>query len=210
MHAAWLADDGHEVHLVDPVPSHIEQAATDPRLLAEVADAQRLPAGARTVDVVLLPGPLYHLIDRQQRLAALQEARRVLQPRGWLFAAAISRFSALLDLLIRADAIHQPGVFEVVEQAVATGVFRGAEAGLFTTAYFHRPQELATEVSEAGFEDVELLNIEGPGFLAADFEDRWQDPDRRAALLRTARLIETDPDMLPAASHVMAIARAPG
>jgi hypothetical protein len=59
-----------------------------------------------------------------------------------LIAAAISRFAALLDLLVRLDRIHEPGVFDRVEEAVRTGVFRGHERGLFTTAFFHLPTQL--------------------------------------------------------------------
>src|SRR3712207_8247911 len=29
VHAAWLAADGHDVHLVDPVPAHVEQARSE-------------------------------------------------------------------------------------------------------------------------------------------------------------------------------------
>lgn len=210
IHATWLLNEGHTVHLVEPVPAHVDQAvADDPRVTAEVGDARDLPAGDAVADVVLLLGPLYHLPSREDRRQVLAEARRVLRSGGWLFAAGISRFSALLDLLVRADRIHEPGVFDVVERAVQTGEFRGADVGLFTMAYFHRPSELASEVEQAGFSGVELFNIEGPGFLVADFEDRWQDPDRKQAMLRAARLIERDPEMAAAASHLLAIGHAP-
>src|SRR5215471_6359601 len=47
-HAAWLADDGHEVHVVDPMPNHVEAArrlaARDRRITAEVGDARHLRA----------------------------------------------------------------------------------------------------------------------------------------------------------------------
>jgi hypothetical protein len=64
-------------------------------------------------------------------------------------------------------------------------------------------------VSGAGFEEVEVLQVEGPGFLVADFAERWTDDARRQALMRAARLVEAEPDMLGAASHLMAVARAP-
>src|SRR5215207_11747586 len=47
-HAAWLADDGHTVHVVDPLPSHVEHAkrlgGPRRRITAEVGDARALPA----------------------------------------------------------------------------------------------------------------------------------------------------------------------
>jgi ubiquinone/menaquinone biosynthesis C-methylase UbiE len=210
VYAAWLAERGHRVHVVEPVELHVAQAeASHPEVSAELGDARKLRQGDDTIDVVLLLGPLYHLVERRDRLAALREAGRVLRAGGMVFVAAISRFASLFDLLVRLDRLHEEEVYRVVERAVRTGVHLGAEAGLFTTAYFHLPGELAEEVSEAGFDDCELLQVEGPGFLVSNFEERWADPDRREAMLRAARLVESQPDLLAASSHLIAIARAP-
>ncbi len=67
---------------------------------------------------MLLLGPLYHLIDRADRMTALGEALRVLRPGGVLFAAAISRWASLWDLLLRLDLLHDPAVAGVVGEAV--------------------------------------------------------------------------------------------
>jgi SAM-dependent methyltransferase len=210
IYAAWLAERGDRVHLIDPVSLHVEQArAAHPKVTADVGDARKLPQVNTSVDVVLLLGPLYHLVDREDRLRALREARRVLRPGGLLFAAAISRFAALLDLLVRLDRLHEPEVFRIAEEGVQTGVFRGAEGELFTTAYLHGPEELREEVLEADFELDAVLNVEGPGFLVHDFETRWRDPVRREAMLGAARLVESEAAMLGASSHLLAIARAP-
>ncbi|PYQ22662.1 MAG: class I SAM-dependent methyltransferase, partial [Acidobacteria bacterium] len=100
----WLADLGYYVHLVDPVPLHIEQAQkasagrTKGQLSsAQVGDARALDHPSAGADVVLLLGPLYHLPEPADRRAALGEARRVLRNGGRLFAAGINRFASLLD-----------------------------------------------------------------------------------------------------------------
>jgi ubiquinone/menaquinone biosynthesis C-methylase UbiE len=206
IYAKWLAELGHDVRLVDPVPLHVEQARSA-GVNASEGDARALDQPSESVDVVLLLGPLYHLVDRADRLHALGEARRVLRPRGLVFAAAISRFAALFDLLVRLDRLHEDDVFPVVAEAVATGVFRGSEGGLFTTAYFHRPSELRDEAREAGFAPMALFNIEGPGFIVHDFPERWSDPARRETLLLAARLVEEEPEMLAAASHLLLVGR---
>jgi ubiquinone/menaquinone biosynthesis C-methylase UbiE len=212
VYAAWLAEQGHQVRVIDPIPLHVEQAeAAHPDVSAEVGDARRLVRPDASADVVLMLGPLYHIVEKGDRLLALREAARVLKSGGLLFAAAISRFAALLDLLVRLDRLHEPEVFATVEESVKTGVFRGpGEAGLFTTAYFHRPRDLSVEIVEAGFDELEVLSVEGPGFLVPDFEDRWKDSERRQTMLRVARLVESEPEMLAAASHLIAVARKPG
>jgi hypothetical protein len=124
-----------------------------------------------------------------------------------LIAAAIGRFAALLDMLVRLDRLHEPAVWGCVEESVRTGNFRGHDHGLFTTAFFHLPDQLREEVSAAGFTACELFNIEG--FLVADLASRWQGVERHEALLKAARLIESEPEMLAGASHLMAVARSP-
>lgn len=211
VYAAWLANRGDRVHLVDPIPLHVDQArSAHPGISAEVGDARQLAQAGASMDAVLLLGPLYHLVDRHDRLQALREAHRVLRPGGMIFAAAISRYAALLDLLVRAGKLHEPGILQIVSAAVRNGIFYGAEHDLFTTAYFHLPREMAQEVTEAGFEMSALLNIEGPGFLLHDFESHWADPSRRESILEAARLVEAEPEMLAASAHILAVARVPG
>src|SRR5262245_11962518 len=102
-YALPLSERGYRVHLIDPVPLHIERAralsmkSPAPLESVEVGDAQRLLAADASFDVVLMFGPLYHLIERRDRLQALAEARRVLVPGGLLLAASISRFAAACD-----------------------------------------------------------------------------------------------------------------
>lgn len=209
IYAGWLAGQGHEVQLVDPVALHVEQARDRyPDISAAVGDARALDLPSRRFDAVLLMGPLYHLVDRNDRLLALNEAMRILRSGGWVFAAGIARFSAVMDLLVRLDLLHVPEVLRAVKNAVETGVLE--DAPIFTTAYLHLPQDLIDEVAEAGFREPNIFSVEGPGFLVSDFARRWGDPQRREAMMTAARLMESEPSALAAASHLLVAAQAPG
>ncbi|MFI2618504.1 class I SAM-dependent methyltransferase [Streptomyces sp. NPDC018584] len=75
-HAQWLVEEGYEVHLVGPVQKHGEQACERaPGCVATQGEALQLDFPARSFDVMLLLGPLYHLAERADRLRALREAR---------------------------------------------------------------------------------------------------------------------------------------
>jgi ubiquinone/menaquinone biosynthesis C-methylase UbiE len=211
-HALPLARRGYDVHLLDPVPLHVEQAratAGAERLRsAEVGDARDLPWPEASVDAVLLLGPLYHLTDAGDRGQALGEARRVLRPGGVLVAAAISRFASTHDGL-RTGWLAEPGFEAMVEGDVSEGQHRNPSdrPEWFTTAYFHAPDELRDEVARAGLEPLELLAVEGPAGVIAD-PAAWLDgPERRELLLRAIRRVESEPSLLGASDHLLVVAR---
>ena len=77
----------------------------------------------------------------------------------------------------------------------------------FTTAKFHRPNELKAELIDAGFTDVEVLGIEGPGWLFPDFEERWKDMRRRRDLLMVARSLEREPSIQGISPHLLAVGK---
>lgn len=215
VHALWLAREGYEVHLVDPVPRHVEQGrraseAQPARPIASlsIGDARRLERPDRSVDAALLLGPLYHLTGRRDRLAALREARRVLRRGGVLFAAVISRFASVLDGLLRGT-LSDPEFARIVERDLRDGQHRNptGDPGYFTTAYFHRPEEAKAEVEEAGLEHVATVAIEGPLWLLPECAKRWEDASWRERCLSVLRTLEAEPSLLGASAHILAVAR---
>src|SRR4051812_50109072 len=96
-----------------------------------------------------------------------------------------------------------------IEEIVATGVLPARDGGVFTTAFMHLPRELRAEIAAAGFENVQVVAVEGPGYLVPNFTDRWNDAARRDALVRAARLVEDDPEILALGGHLLASSRRP-
>ena len=213
VYALPLAREGYSVHLIDAVPLHVEQAReasalqqNSPLASAHVGDARRLVWADNSVDAVLLLGPLYHLTSRDDRLQALKEAYRVVRPGGVVVAAAISRFASTYDGLLRGfleDARFQ----EIVERDVREGQHRNptGRPGWFTTAYFHLPEELRNEATEAGLSVEALVGIEGPAWILPDLDSWLEDPQRRSTLLETIRLVETEPSLLGASAHILIV-----
>jgi ubiquinone/menaquinone biosynthesis C-methylase UbiE len=216
VHATWLARRGYDVHLVDPVPLHVEQAreasagqADAPLASVSLGDARALALEGDSVDVALLFGPLYHLREREERLEALTEARRVLRAGGMLVAIAISRYTWLLDGLATGRVFRRPDALPRAMQGIETGLLTNPtrERGRFTTAYLHRPAELEAEVRDGGFRVDALLGVEGPGWLLQSFNEAWDDDARRSMLLEIARLVEGERDIIAASTHMLIVAR---
>lgn len=214
VHAFPLVEKGYQVHLIDPVELHLEQArareAESGVRLASIreGDARKLEAADETADAVLLLGPLYHLIERADRITALCEAHRILKPGRVLFAAAISRFASFVGgvhLGFFADSAFR----DIIETDLRSGQHRNPTKDpiYFTTAYFHRPEELDRELGEAGFAQVRIFAIEGPVWSSAQFSEVWADPVQRERLLRFLALIEEEPSIRGASAHLLAVAR---
>src|SRR3954471_1739663 len=204
IHARWLAEAGHEVTLIDLMPEHVEQAAAIPGVHAAVGDARALDAADDAFDVVLLLGPLYHLVEAADRAAALREAVRVARAGAVVAAAAIGRYAGLLDFGAHAG-LDEPAE-PLVRATLETGL-HNTELG-FTTAYLHRPEELHAELVAAGLRDVEVYGVEGPAGPALDAHGIDRVDEFLPSALRCARIAERDPALINASAHLLGLARA--
>jgi ubiquinone/menaquinone biosynthesis C-methylase UbiE len=213
-YAFWLAEQGYEVRLIDAVPRLVDVARERDERAARrlasctVGDAREIPEADGSADMVLLLGPLYHLVDAADRQQALAEAARVLRPGGILVAAGISRFASTLAGLSR-ELLGDKHFARIVERDLVDGQHQNPTDRLdyFTTAYFHRPEDLRREVTDAGFEVVGLHGVEGPGWILGDFLDRWNEPQRREILLDVARKLESEPSVLGMSAHLVVVGR---
>jgi ubiquinone/menaquinone biosynthesis C-methylase UbiE len=214
-YACWLAREGHTVHLIDPVALHLEQASQASALQPEspitsigLGDARKLDFSDEFADVALLLGPLYHLTERSDRITALSEARRVLKPGGILIGASISRFASAFAGLIDGY-LEDPEFVPIIRQDLRNGQHRNPtdKPSYFTDAFFHHPQELRSEVAEAGFSIVKLLAIEGAAVFLQDLEEQWQDNKRRERILQLVERLESEPSILGVTGHMAVVAR---
>jgi hypothetical protein len=76
----------------------------------------------------------------------------------------------------------------------------------FTTAFFHRPDELRDEVSEARFHVNALIGVEGPVWSPSDLS-HWSKPENRGTLLDLLRRVESEPELLGASAHLIVVGR---
>lgn len=207
-YAAWLASLGYRVHLVDTVLAHVEAAAKVGTFTAAVGDARALGEADNSYDVALLLGPLYHLRKAEDRLRALQEARRVVRSGGLLVAAFISRSAVPIDSYVKGW-IDKPGAIDTIRESVQNGFVNAERNGFSVISYYHLPSEARAELASAGLELLAVFGVEGPGWIASDFGERWQQPEGRQAILESARMVEEDPELQVLSGHLLAFCRCP-
>lgn len=210
-YAIELAGRGYDVVLFDLASGCLDlahkKAAEASVALAgyeqgTATDLTRFPDEA--FDAVLLMGPLYHLLEVDDRRQALAEAHRVLKPGGGLFAAFIGRYAPL-----RWAAANDPSYplryRESAERILDTGKAppRGISEHEFV-AYFARAEEVGPLCRQAGFEIAAVLGVEGlvsmieEGVNALSGEEwaYWVELNRRVA---------ADPSLHGGAEHLLVV-----
>jgi ubiquinone/menaquinone biosynthesis C-methylase UbiE len=186
----WLQEKGHQVSLVDLSPTNIDlvkercQSIRNPLKRIEIGDAVNLNFSNDQFDIVLLLGPLYHLTDRDDRIKALSEARRVLKQGGVLIAAVITRYASLIDGFQR-DLVHDDRFYDLLKNDLKTGIHENKTDNLeyFTTAYFHKPGEVPTEIEESQLKFDKLIPVESFGWIVSNFNEKEKDPAYMRKLL---------------------------
>lgn len=204
-HATYLAERGYDVTLIDPVERHIAEAeaAAAGRFKCRLGDARSLDVPDASFDVVVFQGPLYHLADHHDRVAALCEAHRVLRPNGVIIAEVMTRHAMLLDAtmkgLISNEASGQDFDF-TLETGMTINPDCASDQAFF--AYLHRIEEIEPEMEEAGFLCSTLIGVEGPAWIMGNLANLVAQP---AALLEVLRKIESEPSLLGVSGHVIAV-----
>lgn len=212
VYSFFIAGLGHEVHLVDIVPRHIEQAVANSRELAcpklasmRVGDARALGFADESADVVMMHGPLYHLTDVEDRKQALSEAWRVLRPGGVLLAFAITRYAGAVYGITK-GLIYDADYMKMIQTEVKTGRRTNPPDGIstFPNAFFHLPEELRSELEAVEFRCETVLGIIGPAWLVPQIDTAWGEPAKRDCMMEMARLLENEPVLGP---RILAVGR---
>jgi SAM-dependent methyltransferase len=209
-----LSDQGYEVHLFDPMPLHIEQALEENSKVKnklnsiEIGEARTLNRPNESTDIILFFGPLYHLIDKDNRLKALKKAYSLLKPGGLIFSAGISKYASLFDGFHRKFVLDKE-FLDILDRDLQTGIHlnKSGKKEYFTSSYFHHPDELKEEHEESGFTSIETITIEGPISLLHNYNEYFNSEDTTKLFLNFARKIEKEPSLSGASGHIMVIGK---
>lgn len=210
----WLAEQGHDVNLLDIIPKHIEIARRHEKekglklSSAIVGDARELPFEDCSFDLVLLMGPLYHLIDRSDRIKVIKEAYRVLKPGGKVICEYISRYASMFDGF-RFGLINDPEFIPIMHQDIESGLHINTSKTkkYFTDSYFHLPEEVAPELEEGCFIFEDLIALTSFGNILDGVEENLNNPQYKELLLKTIRMLEKEPSLMGVSSHYIGVAR---
>lgn len=212
-YSIWLKKLGHKVTLIDLTPNHIETALDTCKLegieldFASTGNSLNTNLQSDQFDIVLMLGPLYHLINRGERIRSLKEGYRVLKKDGILICSAIGRYTVMMYGYLY-NSIDDPDFQLIVEKVLSGGIHRNANVtDFFTDSYFHRIHDLEDEVREAGLNILKSIGIEGPFWITDDIEKRCNDISKMNVMLKFIKMIESEQDIIGASKHYIVVAK---
>ena len=212
-YAEWLSKNGHIVHLVEPVLKHIKLAEKRAKKLKKpfsvaVGEARKLPFEDNTANLVILHGPLYHLQKREDRVAAILEAKRVLKKDGIILGFAINATASTVVGLMN-GMLHANSFFEMCKEELTTGIHNAPKdfPFLLADAFYHKPAELKAEFLEQNLHLINIFAVEGMIWLDQEYFANMIDKRKSKTLKALQKLTQNDEYLLPFSPHMMIAVR---
>ena len=170
-----LSDEGYDVTAVELVKHNLARLkAKGSAVKAYQGNAMKLKRFEdNSFDAVLVFGPMYHLHEREEKLKALSEAKRVTRPGGIIFVAYIMNEYSVITY-----AIKEKHIKEAVETGMLDESFHCTKTAneLYS---FVRTEDIASLNEEIGLKRMQVVAADGAAnyirpFLNALDEDEFK------------------------------------
>lgn len=219
-YAMALAQMGYHVTLSDLTPKLVDQAKEKAIELGladmfkgfHALNATHLEGiPSETYDASLMLGPLYHLQQEEDRIAAVKELHRVTKNEGIVFVAFQSRMRMLLTSLLFPQAWKPNDNMAAIQHFKEQGIFNHTDEGRFTGSYYFNVEEIKPFMESHGFETLDLIGSSNIGsLLSKEQKQYWIDRGENEAFIEFLIQIARDPSVLGVSSHLLYIGRKMG
>lgn len=154
-------------------------------------------------DVVLLFGPLYHLIENDERQKCVAEIKRVLKPHGKVFASFIPYLSGSIALVSRFCWSPEQVDINTLNEAFKSGKFNNLSDHGFQEGYYPKSEEIEDLFSENGFEKIILRSIRGFGYEKEDMIYKFNNKNVFKDILSLINETAEDKSIIETCGHAM-------
>jgi S-adenosylmethionine-dependent methyltransferase len=162
-----LLERGYRVTLIDHAENllqmareNLAQAGLAPQAVLKGSAVDLRATTTATFDAALFLGPMYHLVEPDDRRTALAELRRVVKPGGFAIVAFLNAWALLRTGLSDFPSLYRDPTF--IESLLAGASFPAGMPG-FAPCVFSTPDQAAREMTDAGFEIIAQAGADGFG-----------------------------------------------
>lgn len=197
-----LMAEGYQVKAVELVRRNIDVfLKREPKADVLQGDARNMPfIPTHSADVTLLLGPLYHLIGFDEKLKALNEARRVTRPGGLIFVAYLMNEYSILSYCFDEDRIGGLLARGVVDEQFHI------QAQADELYDYVRIDDINALDQAAGLERVTIFSPDGAADYMRTRLNRMSD-ETFAHFIEYQKCISERPDLIGAGSHVVDVVK---
>ena len=191
VYSFFLTDLGHNVSIIDITPNHIEQVEKlnyerDNKLISIIlGDAQTFETTEK-YDIIILHGPLYHIVDRNMRIALLRRMKNYLKPNGLILGFGINRYAGYF-YGVRSGQILENEYRRIVIEEIKTGVRKRKPYW-----YFHKPDEMIAEYEESDLCVVDIKSVTTQVWMLPEIKDKTKDHKSMTEILNLAKDMEDE------------------
>ncbi len=178
-----LAAEGYQVVLADLSEELIRQAEeqnaeTETPVTCHVVNATDLSRyNDEQFDVVLLMGPLYHLLEASERQQCIAGVRRVLKPGGTVFATFIPYLTGSIGVVNRFFGHPEQVNADVLREVFRSGRFSNLKNAGFQEGYYPTSDGIEELFRDNGFEKQLIRSVRGFGWEREEYIFRMQKKD---------------------------------
>lgn len=209
-----LAKMLNKVTLADLSPKLIEEARNkkdlekvDNLISCDIENAINLSYENDTFDVVLLFGPLYHLLDEDEREKCINEIYRVLKNGGLIFASFIPYLSGSIAIIDRYFRHNEQVNVDNLNKVFETGKFNNNSLSGFQEGYYPTLDEIKKLFSKNGFEQIDMLSIRGIGYEKEDSLYNIKDKEMFNKIIEIIEKTSRKEEIISMCGHAMYIGR---
>lgn len=201
-YASALMAEGYSVKAVELVKHNIDVfLKREPSADVVQGDARNMPfIESDYADITLLLGPLYHLIGDEEKLKALEEAKRVTKPDGLIFVAYLMNEYSILSYCFDEERI---------EDLLAKGAVDGnyhIQADKDELYDYVRIDDINRLNDSVGLERVTIFSPDGAADYMRTRLNRMSD-NTFARFIEYQKCISERSDLIGAGSHVVDVLR---
>lgn len=199
-----LMAEGYTVKAVELVKRNIDVfLKREPMADVVQGDARNMHfLESGTADITLLLGPLYHLIGDDEKLKALNEAKRVTKPGGLIFVAYLMNEYSILSYCFDEDRIGELMAKGVVD---ANYHIQSQEDELYD---YIRLEDIDRLNTKAGLERVTIFSPDGAADYMRTRLNQMND-DTFNHFIQYQKCISERLDLIGAGSHTVDVVRCP-
>ena len=195
-----LADEGHNLTAVELVNKNVSQIKMkSKKIVAKQGDALNLKKFKdESFDIALLFGPTYHLFSHQDKLKAIEEAKRVVRKGGHILIMYLMNEYAVITY-----AFKEGNLQACLKQNKLDETFQTItdERDLYS---YVRIEEINKLAEDAGLERVKIIGVDGATDYIRPVINKLSDEDFEVYKKYQLSICER-PELMGASSHIMDI-----